>query len=152
MMDHYRVDHCNYFVTYLRPYVHFHSVEKKHEKLEQTDNTIQYQKTEVLHLQFIIVVNSHFQMLIATPAMSPSEYGGYDPRLVTEWVRIPSKTWSYLFGKVGLSPVMDPCLERKAARSFLLYAEIIICNKCVYSSVVLYAFRSSSLVFHIFPG
>ncbi|GFT00685.1 hypothetical protein TNCV_3113951 [Trichonephila clavipes] len=31
-------------------------------------------------------------------AESPSHYGGYDPRLVTEWVRvqIPSKTESYL--------------------------------------------------------
>ncbi|GFY05278.1 hypothetical protein TNCV_2207241 [Trichonephila clavipes] len=41
------------------------------------------------------------------------------------------------FGKeVGLSPVMDFHLERKAAHS-LLYAGIIVCNKCVYSSVVL---------------
>ncbi|GFW14225.1 hypothetical protein TNCV_3548141 [Trichonephila clavipes] len=23
--------------------------------------------------------------------VSPSQYGGYDPRLVTEWVRIPKK-------------------------------------------------------------
>ncbi|GFV54373.1 hypothetical protein TNCV_3482121 [Trichonephila clavipes] len=30
--------------------------------------------------------------------MSPSQYGGYDPRLVTELVRVrtPSKTWLYL--------------------------------------------------------
>ncbi|GFU00843.1 hypothetical protein TNCV_4819761 [Trichonephila clavipes] len=49
---------------------------------------------------------------------SPSQYGGYDPRLVTEWVRvrIPSKTWLYSSGKeIGLSPEMDSRLERKAA-------------------------------------
>ncbi|GFU24019.1 hypothetical protein TNCV_3332301 [Trichonephila clavipes] len=32
--------------------------------------------------------------------MSPSQYGGYDPRLVTEWVRIPKsvrwKSQSYM--------------------------------------------------------
>ncbi|GFW12514.1 hypothetical protein TNCV_817661 [Trichonephila clavipes] len=30
--------------------------------------------------------------------MSPRQYGGYDPRLVTEWVRvrIPSKAWLHL--------------------------------------------------------
>ncbi|GFU43326.1 hypothetical protein TNCV_3768661 [Trichonephila clavipes] len=47
---------------------------------------------------------------------SESQYGGYDPRLVTEWVRIPSKTWLYLLReKVGLSPEMDSRLERKSS-------------------------------------
>ncbi|GFS87115.1 uncharacterized protein TNCV_1130281 [Trichonephila clavipes] len=34
----------------------------------------------------------------AINALESSQYGGYDPRLVTEWVRvrIPSKTWLYL--------------------------------------------------------
>ncbi|GFV46924.1 transposable element Tc3 transposase [Trichonephila clavipes] len=41
-----------------------------------------------------------------------SQYGGYDPRLVTEWVRvrIPSKAWLYLlWGKgVKVSPAWIP--------------------------------------------
>ncbi|GFV63348.1 hypothetical protein TNCV_149241 [Trichonephila clavipes] len=28
-------------------------------------------------------------------AVKGSQYGGYDPRLVTEWVRIPSRAQSY---------------------------------------------------------
>ncbi|GFV89202.1 uncharacterized protein TNCV_4914011 [Trichonephila clavipes] len=50
--------------------------------------------------------------------------GGYDPRLVTEWVRVRIQVRHdcILFGKeVGLSPVMDFRLERKAAQPFLLY-------------------------------
>ncbi|GFX97235.1 hypothetical protein TNCV_557251 [Trichonephila clavipes] len=27
------------------------------------------------------------------PALSPSQYGGYDPRLVTEWVRVRIPSW-----------------------------------------------------------
>ncbi|GFX35015.1 hypothetical protein TNCV_2329551 [Trichonephila clavipes] len=43
----------------------------------------------------------------------PSQYGGYDPRPVTEWVRVPNKgNVVFSSGKeVGLSPVMDSCLE-----------------------------------------
>ncbi|GFY10937.1 hypothetical protein TNCV_1124591 [Trichonephila clavipes] len=56
--------------------------------------------------------NSGKLKLVAQP-----EYGGYDPRFVIEWVRIPSKTCGCIFfGKeVGLSPVMDSRLERKSS-------------------------------------
>ncbi|GFU25980.1 hypothetical protein TNCV_5104721 [Trichonephila clavipes] len=37
--------------------------------------------------------------------MSPSQYGGYDPRLVTEWVRvlIPTLSWSRSRGRNVMS-------------------------------------------------
>ncbi|GFS96902.1 hypothetical protein TNCV_4177821 [Trichonephila clavipes] len=51
--------------------------------------------------------------------LSPSLYSGYDPRLVTEWVRIPSiRLGCIFFGKdIGLSPEMNPRLERKKQRT-----------------------------------
>ncbi|GFU76436.1 hypothetical protein TNCV_4172721 [Trichonephila clavipes] len=54
--------------------------------------------------------------------MSPSQYGDYDPRLVTEWVRIPSKTWLNLLREkeVGLSPEMDSRIERKSSAPLLV--------------------------------
>ncbi|GFV49039.1 hypothetical protein TNCV_5065231 [Trichonephila clavipes] len=54
----------------------------------------------------------------STPYIPLFLYGGFEPRLVTEWVqvRIPSKTWLYLLWKeVGHSPVVDSCLERKSS-------------------------------------
>ncbi|GFW74550.1 hypothetical protein TNCV_2414491 [Trichonephila clavipes] len=43
---------------------------------------------------------------------SPSQYGGYVPRLVTEWVRV--RIYS------GLSPEMDSRLERKSSAPLLV--------------------------------
>ncbi|GFX55293.1 hypothetical protein TNCV_3968471 [Trichonephila clavipes] len=52
---------------------------------------------------------------------SGTQYGSYDPRLVTEWVRIPSKTWLYLLRERSrLSPEMDSRLERKSSAPLLV--------------------------------
>ncbi|GFS50017.1 hypothetical protein TNCV_1836591 [Trichonephila clavipes] len=50
-------------------------------------------------------------------------YGGYDPRLETEWARVqvPNKAWMYLREKeVGLSPEME------SSAPLLFYAGIIV--------------------------
>ncbi|GFS51489.1 hypothetical protein TNCV_549391 [Trichonephila clavipes] len=61
-----------------------------------------------------------------------------DPRLVTEWVRIPIKTWLYLLRERSQSFACNGFPSRmERSTPFLLYGGIIICNKCVYSSVVL---------------
>ncbi|GFV19066.1 hypothetical protein TNCV_3222851 [Trichonephila clavipes] len=50
-------------------------------------------------------------------SVSPSQYGGYVPRLVTEWVRIPSKT---VVSSSGKTPEVDSRLERKSSAPLLV--------------------------------
>ncbi|GFW92585.1 hypothetical protein TNCV_519021 [Trichonephila clavipes] len=53
--------------------------------------------------------------------------------------------------EVGLSPVEDSRLEWKAAHRFLLYAGIIMCNKCrLYSSVCVLCFCSSTRISYVY--
>ncbi|GFV56616.1 hypothetical protein TNCV_736241 [Trichonephila clavipes] len=52
-----------------------------------------------------------------------NQYGGYDPRLVTEWVRVESRVrlgCIFLGKDVGLSPEMDSSLERKSSAPHLV--------------------------------
>ncbi|GFX20986.1 hypothetical protein TNCV_80411 [Trichonephila clavipes] len=76
----------------------------------------------------------------------PTQYSGYDTRLVIKWVRIPRKAWMYLWEKeIGLSPEMDSRLAKgKAAYLFcsLLGSSFVIksvffcdCVLCFCSSI-----------------
>ncbi|GFU44836.1 hypothetical protein TNCV_4543701 [Trichonephila clavipes] len=76
-------------------------------------------------------------LFITAPQLSklpPSQYCGYDPRLVTEWVlvRIPSKAWlCFFFGKRSRTFTCNGFPSRKERGTpLLLYAGNIVCNKC----------------------
>ncbi|GFY28583.1 hypothetical protein TNCV_4150141 [Trichonephila clavipes] len=58
---------------------------------------------------------------------STSQYGGYDPRLVTEWVRarIPSKAWLYLLRERSRSFACNGFPSRKESSAPLL---VICCD------------------------
>ncbi|GFW91600.1 hypothetical protein TNCV_4500192 [Trichonephila clavipes] len=80
-----------------------------------------------------------------------SQYGGYDPRLVTEWERIPNKAWLHLLqGKeVGLSPVMDFRPEWKAAHPvcYMLVSSFV---RNVYILLFVLYVSVLPLVFHMY--
>ncbi|GFX75510.1 hypothetical protein TNCV_4714171 [Trichonephila clavipes] len=81
---------------------------------------------------------------------SPSQYSGYDSRLVTEWVRIRVKHDCFSFGKeVGLLPVMNSHPSRKAAHPFLLY---MLGSSSVVNVHILLLYCMLSVLLHMFPG
>ncbi|GFX73637.1 hypothetical protein TNCV_1264061 [Trichonephila clavipes] len=95
--------------------------------------------------------------VLTLESTSHSQYGGYDLRLVAEWVRVrlPSKTWLYLLREKSRSLRLKwiPVSKGKAAHLFLLYAGIIVYNKNLYSSVaVLYVSVHLSHVLDMYPS
>ncbi|GFV92503.1 hypothetical protein TNCV_1744081 [Trichonephila clavipes] len=84
--------------------------------------------------------------------MPPNQYGGYDHRLVTEWARVPSNGWLYLLREKKSDLVLVGFSSRmESSAPILFYAEIIICNNCLYSSVCIVCFCSSTY-FICIPG
>ncbi|GFW91599.1 hypothetical protein TNCV_4500191 [Trichonephila clavipes] len=90
-------------------------------------------------------------MRTSNQVYAASQYGGYDPRLVTEWERIPNKAWLHLLqGKeVGLSPVMDFRPEWKAAHPvcYMLVSSFV---RNVYILLFVLYVSVLPLVFHMY--
>ncbi|GFW33847.1 hypothetical protein TNCV_3589321 [Trichonephila clavipes] len=53
-------------------------------------------------------------------SLTLSQYDGYDPWLVTEWVRIPSKTWLYLLRERSRSLACNGFPSRKESSAPIL--------------------------------
>ncbi|GFV77570.1 hypothetical protein TNCV_1070991 [Trichonephila clavipes] len=62
----------------------------------------------------------HVKSVENSNVLSPSQYGGYDPWLVTEWIRIPCKTWLYLLRERSRSFTCNGFPSRKESSAPLL--------------------------------